>query len=118
MNLCKKLKKYPTQIIPTTQIPIKIPNNFGFTALLSITRDGKLKVVTAIIKLKTTPNKAPFPKSASLIGMHPKISAYIGTPQRVAIITPKGLFLPKAVITHCSGIQLCITAPIKTPTTI
>lgn len=79
-------------------LSIKIPSNFVFTALLNITSDGKLKVVTAIIKLKTTPSNASFPKSALLIGIQPKISAYIGTPQIVAIITPKGFLFPKAVI--------------------
>ena len=93
-------------MIPATQIVIKIPSNFGFTTLLSITRDGKLNVVTAIIKLKTTPSKAPFDNKASLIGIQPKISAYIGIPRTVAIITPKGFLFPNAITIQFSGIQL------------
>ena len=71
---CNKLKAYPTITIPKTQIAIKIVKSFGFTALLNITTLGKLNVVTAIIKLKTTPSKAPFSSRLSAIGMQPKIS--------------------------------------------
>ena len=49
-------------------------------AFLSIIMEGKLSVVTPIINESTTPSFAPFAKSASAIGMQPKISAYIGIP--------------------------------------
>lgn len=71
-------------MIPTVQIAIKIPSSFGFMAFFSIIMDGKLSVVTPIIKESTTPSFAPFAKSAYAIGIHPKISAYIGTPAIVA----------------------------------
>ena len=38
------------------------------------------------------------------------------TPQSAAIITPNGFPVPSAATTHSSGIQLCIKAPIPTPT--
>ena len=81
-------------------------NNLGFTAFFNIIKDGKLNVVTAIIKDKIVPNCAPFASNASATGIVPKTSAYIGTPIRVAKITPNGLSLPKILSTHISGIQL------------
>ena len=78
-------------------------------------RDGRDKVVTAIIKDKTVPSCAPLESSASATGIVPKISAYIGIPTIVARITPKGLLLPSTVSIQLSGIQLWITAPIPTP---
>ena len=75
-------------MIPTTQMATKTPSNFGFTALRSKIRDGRLSVVTAIMKLRTAPRRAPFPSSASAMGIVPKISAYMGTPTSVARMTP------------------------------
>ena len=71
-----------------------------------MTIDGSESVVTAIINESTEPSCAPFAKSASAIGIVPKISAYIGTPINVASTTPKGFLLPSTVTTHSSGIQL------------
>lgn len=90
----------------------------GLTALFSIIIDGRLSVVTAIINDKTVPSCAPLLNNASATGIEPKISAYIGIPIKVAKITPKGLLLPKVPDTQFPGIQLCITAPIPTPTII
>lgn len=94
------------KMIPKVQIAINTPNNLGFTAFLSIIIEGKLNVVTAIMKDKIVPNCAPLANNASATGMVPKISAYIGTPTKVAKITPNGLLLPKIAVTQLSGIQL------------
>ena len=75
--------------MPNVQMAIKRVNSLGFTAFFSIIKDGKLNVVTAIINDKIVPNCAPFESNASATGIVPKISAYIGTPTRVAKITPK-----------------------------
>ena len=109
------LKMYPTSIIPITHIPIKTASSFGFIAFFSITSDGKLRVVTAIIKLNTVPSNAPLPNKASATGITPNMSAYIGVPSTVANTTPNGFVLPRTVCIHSCGIQLCITAPIATP---
>ena len=85
---------------------IKTPNNLGFKAFLNIIKDGKLKVVTAIMKARTLPRSAPFANKASAMGIVPKISAYIGMPTMVARITPKGLWLPNKEVIHSFGIQL------------
>ena len=92
--------------MPNLQMAIKRVNSLGFTAFFSMIKDGKLNVVTAIINDKIVPNCAPFESNASATGMVPKISAYIGTPTRVAKITPNGLLLPKILSIHVSGIQL------------
>ena len=68
-------------MIPTVQMAINIPNSFVLIAFFSIMSDGRLSVVTAIIKLKVVPSKAPLDRSASAIGTTPKISAYIGMPR-------------------------------------
>ena len=85
---------------------MKIPSSFDLIAFFNITIDGRLNVVTAIINERTTPSFAPFASKASAIGMQPKISAYIGTPAIVAIITPSGLPLPRNLTIISSGIQL------------
>ena len=101
--------------MPTVQIPTKMPSSFGFTALRSMMMEGRLSVVTPIIKLSTTPNCAPLASKASAMGMVPKISAYMGTPAIVARITPKGLPDPSSLMINSSGIQLWIKAPTPTP---
>ena len=88
------------------QIAMNRASSFGLTALRSIIREGRLKVVTAIIKARTVPSKAPLPSSASATGIVPKMSAYMGTPITAARTTPKGLLLPKTVLIQLSGIQL------------
>lgn len=88
------------------QIKMKIPNNLGFTALRNIIIEDNESVVTLITKEKTTPSCAPFASKSSTIGIVPKISAYIGTPAIVAIITPKGFPVPSILTIHDSGIQL------------
>ena len=105
-------------MIPTVQMAINVAKSFGLIAFFSIMRDGRLSVVTAIIKLRIVPSKAPFAKNASAIGIVPKMSAYMGMPTSVASITPNGLLSPRTVSTQPSGIQLWITAPIATPTRI
>ena len=90
-------------------------SSFGLMAFLNMISDGRLRVVTAIIKLSTVPSSAPLDRSASATGIVPKISAYIGTPTSVARITPKGFLFPRTVSTTCCGIQLWITAPMPTP---
>ena len=104
--------------MPTVQTPINKASNFGLMALRSMIMDGKLSVVTAIIKARIVPSCAPFASRASATGIVPKMSAYIGTPTSAAKITPKGLLLPKTASIQRSGIQLWITAPIPTPTKI
>ena len=79
---------------------INIFSNFGFTAFLSIIKDGKDKVVTAIINARILPKLAPLNNSASATGIVPNISAYIGTPSTVARITPNGFLLPNIFIIH------------------
>ena len=84
-------------IIPAVQMAINVARSFGLIAFFSMINDGRLSVVTAIMKLRIVPSKAPFDRSASAIGIVPKISAYIGTPIRVASTTPKGFLLPRTV---------------------
>lgn len=100
------MKKYPTTIIPTVQIAINTPNSFSLMAFFNIIIEGRLKVVTPIMKERTTPSYAPFASKASAIGMHPKISAYIGTPAIVARITPNGFPLPRNLTIKSCGTQL------------
>ena len=92
--------------MPTMQITINNASSFGLTALRSIIIDGRLNVVTAIIKLRIVPSCAPFANNAYATGIVPKISAYIGMPINVARITPNGLWLPSAASIQLSGIQL------------
>ena len=99
-------------------MPMNSASNFGLIAFRSIIIDGNESVVTAIMKDNMTPSCAPLESSASAIGIVPKISAYIGTPINVAMITPRGLLLPRAVAIHSSGIQLWMTAPMPTPINI
>ena len=46
-----RLKKYPTRIIPTVQIAIKMPSSFGLIAFFSIIIDGSESVITPISEL-------------------------------------------------------------------
>ena len=62
-------------MIPAAHMAMNVPNSFGLIAFFSIMRDGRLSVVTAIIKLKIVPNSAPFARSASAIGIVPWGSA-------------------------------------------
>lgn len=89
------MNKYPTRMMPAVQTPTNKASSLGLTAFRSIMMDGRLSVVTAIIKARIVLSCAPFASRASATGMVPKISAYIGTPTRVARSTPKGLLLPK-----------------------
>ena len=82
------------------------PSSLGFTALRSIIIEGRERVVTPIIKDRTTPSCAPFARSASAMGIDPKISAYMGIPAAVAMTTPRGLPLPSSFTMKLSGIQL------------
>ena len=105
-------------MIPAAQMMIKAVSSFGFTALRSIISDGRLSVVTAIIKDRIVPRLAPFARRLSATGIVPKISAYMGTPTSVAKITANGFPLPKTLSIHACGITLWIKAPIPTPTKI
>ena len=93
-------------IIPMIQIAINVPKSFGRTALRSMMIDGSESVVTAIMKERTVPSSAPLASKASAIGITPKMSAYMGTPSAVVRITPNGLFEPRTISIHSSGIQL------------
>ena len=59
-------------MMPMVQMPMNSANSLGFTALRSIIIDGKLNVVTAIIKDKIVPSCAPLKSSASATGIVPK----------------------------------------------
>ena len=93
-------------IIPPVQIPTNKASNLGFIAFRNIIKEGKDKVVTAIINDKIAPSCAPLANSASATGIVPKISAYIGTPTSVAKMTESILLLPNAFSIHVCGIQL------------
>ncbi len=70
------LKTYPTMIIPTEQIAINVPRSFGLITFFSMMSDGRLSVVTAIIKLRYS---SELPSSPDLpLGM---ISGMKKTPQ-------------------------------------
>jgi len=83
----KALNTYPIMIIPIVQYPINTLNNFGFTTCFNIIIEGKDNVVTPIINERTVPSPTPLATKASAIGKVPNISAYIGTPIKVAIRT-------------------------------
>lgn len=51
---------------------MKKAKSLGLIALRSMISEGRLSVVTAIIKANTVPRSAPFAKRASAIGMLPK----------------------------------------------
>ena len=46
-------------IMPTVQMPVNRASSFGLTALRSIIIEGRLSVVTAIIKDRIVPSCAP-----------------------------------------------------------
>lgn len=93
-------------MMPIAHIAINVPRSFGFTAFFSMIMEGRLSVVTAIIKLRIVPNCAPFASNAYATGIVPNMSAYIGIPTKVARITPNGLLVPNIVSIQFSGIQL------------
>ena len=101
--------------MPTVQTPIKPASSRGFTAFFSIMSEGRLRVVTAIMKVRMVPRLAPLISRLSATGMVPNMSAYMGMPTRVAKITAAGLRLPNTVSTQVWGITLWITAPMATP---
>lgn len=78
-------------MIPIVQIKINKVSSFNLSTLHSIIKDGKLRVVTSIIKARIIPNCRPFASDTSVTGIIPNISAYIGILTNVAKITPKGL---------------------------
>jgi len=61
-------------MMPPVTMAMNKTSNLGFTTLLSITIEGKLSAVTAIMKDNTVPKPAPFAKRLSATGMEPKIS--------------------------------------------
>ncbi len=106
------LNKYPVIMISITTIVINIPSNLGFKTLLNIIIDGSDNAVTLIINARIVQIGTPVKNRASAIV--PNISAYIGTPIKVAIKTANGLLLPSILSIISRGIQLCIKAPIST----
>ena len=95
---------------------MNIANSLFLITFFSSTIDGSDNAVTLIMKLNTVPSPAPLKYNASAIGIAPKISAYMGIPIIDASITDNGLLLPRAHSMNDCGIQLCINAPIPTPT--
>ena len=81
-------------------------NSAPFMQDFNVTIDGKDNAVTPIIKDKTVPIPTPFKNKASAIGNVPNISAYIGMPTTVAIITAKGLSVPMIFSIIDCGIKL------------
>ena len=63
------------KIIPMVTTPIKVKSSFLSSTLLSIIRDGKDKVVIAIISANIVPAGTDARYNASAIGIAPKISA-------------------------------------------
>ena len=84
-------------MIPKVTMSTKMINNRGLIALLNMIIDGNDNAVTAIMNDKIVPNCTPFENNASAIGIVPKISAYIGIPTSVAIMTLNGLFSPRTI---------------------
>ena len=82
------------------------PKSFGLIAFFNIMMDGRDSVVTPIINDNTTRKLAPLASNDYAIGIHPKMSAYIGTPAIVAMMTPNGLEIPRNFTIISSGIQL------------
>ncbi len=105
-------------MIPIVHMNTNTARSFGLIAFSNMIIDGRLNVVTAIIKAKTAPSSAPFESRASATGIVPKISPYIGMPTKVARMTPNGLLSPISDSIQDSGIQLWMIAPIPTPTRI
>ena len=117
------LKKYPTRIIPTVQIAMKMQSSLGFIAFFSIIIDGSESVITPIINARTTPSFAPFATSASAMGIQPKMlinrisepKSTIGDDIRNENVTPSGS--PALVKPINSGIdeheQKGVTVPSK-----
>lgn len=71
-------------MMPKTTMVKKVAKSLGLTTFESMTREGRDKAVTPIIKDKAVPNPTPLAIRASAMGRVPKISAYIGTPKNVA----------------------------------
>ena len=78
-------------------MPINTASSLGLTTFLSIIIDGRESAVTPIIKLSAVPIPTPLKYSASAIGIVPKMSAYIGIPITLAIITENILLSPRAL---------------------
>lgn len=55
-KFCSALNRYPISTIPPTQIPKNSVRSFGFNTLRSISMEGRLKVVTAIMNARTVPS--------------------------------------------------------------
>ena len=88
--------------IPKVTRKKKTKSSFFFMTFANITIEGKDKAVTPIIKARAVPIPTPFSTNASAIGSVPNISAYIGIPVKVALITEYHLSWPKrAVIISC-----------------
>ena len=102
-------------MIPVTTKPTNTPNNLFFTTFLSMTMLGNESAVTAIMKDKAVPIPTPLETKASAMGKVPKISAYMGTPTKVASGTEYHLSTPKTAVMKLSGITLWMSAPIPTP---
>ena len=89
--------------IPTATMPKKMARSFGFTTLDSMTREGRDKAVTPIMKASAVPKPTPLAMRASAMGSVPKISAYMGIPMMVATRTDHHLSAPQIEVMKASG---------------
>lgn len=104
-------------MIPTVQMAINVANSFGLITFFSMMRDGRLSVVTAIIKLRIVPRSAPFkgvPLPRGLFRRYPRTSELRSMLQNYSRMD----YGTSTVCIQLSGIQSWITAPIATPTRI
>ena len=62
-------------IMPIRQMPTNVASSFGFTTRESMVSEGIESTVTLIMNARMVPSPTPLPKSASAIGMVPKMSA-------------------------------------------
>ncbi len=94
-------------MIPKTQMLINKVRSFGFTALLSITTLGKLKVVTPIKKLKVTPKGRPAVVKPIKIGIEEQLQNGVIVPRRAPIIlAPSPLNFPMIFLLRSGGKKL------------
>ena len=81
-------------MIPLPTIPKNIPIIFKEIIFFRIKASGRLKAVTAIIKLSAVPSSIPLLVKTSISGIIPAAFEYIGIPIITAIGTAKGFPAP------------------------
>ncbi len=101
--------------MPTTTVLKNSASSGALTTFLSMISEGSDSAVTAIMNASTVPRPTPLATRASAIGRVPKISAYMGTPTRVASGTDHQLAWPSSDSIQAAGIQLWMAAPMPTP---